>query len=547
MNNRSCSKVTCSQQAVATLTYSHEDRTAVLGQLTLVYEPHAYDLCEKHAKTLTAPQGWQLIRHVAVPRETQTLQTNESAKEMPLNAIVKSYDVRGLVGSQLTVDVVRALAAAFVDEVGAAGSDVVVGHDMRDSSPEFAEAFAEGAQVRGANVVSIGLCSTDESYFASGLLDAPAAMFTASHNPASYNGIKFSRAGAKGISIDTGLGAIRDRAQIYLENGITEVATPGAYRDLHILVRYASYLRELVNLSGIRPLKVVVDAGNGMGGMTVPAVLGTASDLERLPLEIVPMYFELDGTFPNHEANPLDPKNLVDLQRAVVEQGADIGLAFDGDADRCFVVDELGQPVTPSAVAAIVARREIAREKATNPGAPITVLHNLLTSNIVREVIEADGARAVRTKVGHSLIKDQMAATNAIFGGEHSAHYYFRDFWGADNGMLAAMHVLAEFGSQDLPLSEFARQYNPYFLSGEINSTVADVQAAKDRVLAAFEGRATVEEFDGITLSSGAQANWWWFNVRASNTEPLLRLNLEAANEETMRTLRDEVLGLIRA
>jgi phosphomannomutase len=547
MNNRPCSKVTCSQQAVATLTYSHEDRTAVLGQLTLVHEPHAYDLCEKHAKTLTAPQGWQLIRHVAVPRETQTLQPNESARDMPLNAIVKSYDVRGLVGSQLTTDVVRALAAAFVDEVDAAGCDVVVGHDMRDSSPEFAEAFAEGAQARGANVVSIGLCSTDESYFASGLLDAPAAMFTASHNPASYNGIKFSRAGARGISIDTGLGAIRDRAQIYLENGITEVATPGTYRDLHILVRYASYLRELVNLSGIRPLKVVVDAGNGMGGMTVPAVLGTASDLERLPIEIVPMYFELDGSFPNHEANPLDPKNLVDLQRAVVEQGADIGLAFDGDADRCFVVDELGQPVTPSAVAAIVARREIAREKATNPGAPITVLHNLLTSNIVREVIEADGARAVRTKVGHSLIKDQMAATNAIFGGEHSAHYYFRDFWGADNGMLAAMHVLAEFGSQDLPLSEFARQYNPYFLSGEINSTVADVQAAKARVLAAFEGRATVEEFDGITLSSGAQSNWWWFNVRSSNTEPLLRLNLEAANEDTMRALRDEVLGLIRA
>lgn len=547
MNTRHCSKVTCSQQAVATLTYSHEDRTAVLGQLTLVYEPHAYDLCEKHAKTLTAPQGWQLIRHVAVPRETQTLPANESATEMPLNAIVKSYDVRGLVGSQLTTDVVRALAAAFVDEVGAAASDVIVGHDMRDSSPEFADAFAEGAQARGANVVSIGLCSTDESYFASGLLDAPAAMFTASHNPATYNGIKFSRAGARGISIDTGLGAIRDRAQIYLDNGITEVANPGSYRDLHILVRYASYLRELVNLSSIRPLKVVVDAGNGMGGMTVPAVLGTASDLERLPLEIVPMYFELDGSFPNHEANPLDPKNLVDLQRAVVEQGADIGLAFDGDADRCFVVDELGQPVTPSAVAAIVARREIAREKATNPGAPITVLHNLLTSNIVREVIEADGARAVRTKVGHSLIKDQMAATNAIFGGEHSAHYYFRDFWGADNGMLAAMHVLAEFGSQDLPLSQFAKQYNPYYLSGEINSTVADVQAAKERVLAAFAGRATVEEFDGITLSSGAQANWWWFNVRASNTEPLLRLNLEAANEDTMVALRDEVLALIRA
>ena len=463
------------------------------------------------------------------------------------NAIVKTYDVRGLVGTALTPAVVEALAAGFVDELNAAGQDVVVGHDMRDSSPEFADAFAAGAQARGANVVSIGLCSTDESYFASGVLDAPAAMFTASHNPASYNGIKFSRAGARGISLDTGLAAIRARAIAYLENGIDEVETPGTYREMHILVQYASYLRELVSLASIRPLKVVVDAGNGMGGLTVPAVLGTASDLERLPLEIIPMYFELDGTFPNHEANPLDPKNLVDLQKAVVEHGADIGLAFDGDADRCFVVDEKGDAVTPSAVAAIVARREIARERRDNPGAPVTVLHNLLTSKVVEEVILADGAKPVKTKVGHSLIKDQMAATNAIFGGEHSAHYYFRDFWGADNGMLAAMHVLAEFGSQDLPLSEFARQYNPYFLSGEINSTVTDVAAAKARVLQAFEGRATVEEFDGITLSSPAQANWWWVNVRASNTEPLLRLNIEAATNETMATIRDEVLALIRA
>jgi phosphomannomutase len=518
-----------------------------LGQLTLVYEPHAYDLCEKHAKTLTAPQGWQLIRHAAVPRESQQTSTSQETEEMSLNAIVKSYDVRGLVGSQLNEETVSALAAAFVDEVGAAGQDVVVGHDMRESSPKFADAFAAGAQARGANVISIGLCSTDESYFASGTLNAPAAMFTASHNPASYNGIKFSRAGARGISIDTGLSAIRDRAQIYLDNGIAAVAQPGTFRELDVLASYASYLRELVNLDSIRPLKVVVDAGNGMGGLTVPAVLGSASGLAGLPLEIIPMYFELDGSFPNHEANPLDPKNIVDLQRAVVEHSADLGLAFDGDADRCFVVDENGEPVTPSAVTAIVARREIAREKAKNPGSPITVLHNLLVSNVVREVIEADGARAVRTKVGHSLIKDQMADTNAIFGGEHSAHYYFRDFFGADNGMLAAMHVLAEFGAQSQPLSEFARQYNPYFLSGEINSTVSDVQAAKDRILKAFEGRAVVEQFDGITLSSPAQANWWWLNVRASNTEPLLRLNLEAANESTMRAIRDEVLVLIRA
>ncbi|MEN9753547.1 MAG: hypothetical protein RL670_1238, partial [Actinomycetota bacterium] len=421
---------------------------------------------------------------------------------MSLKEIVKTYDVRGLVGSQLTTETVTALAAGFVDVVQAAGQDVVVGHDMRDSSPEFAEAFAIGAQARGANVVSIGLCSTDESYFASGSLQAPAAMFTASHNPATYNGIKFSRAGARGISLDTGLADIRDRAAKYLADGLEYLDAAGTYRDAHILADYAAYLRELVDLSGIRPLKVVVDAGNGMGGMTVPAVLGNASDLGALPLEIIPLYFELDGSFPNHEANPLDPKNLVDLQRAVLEHKADIGLAFDGDADRCFVVDEKGEPVTPSAVAAIVARREIARVRKADPAAKITVLYNLITSKVVREVIEADGATAVRTKVGHSLIKDQMAATNAIFGGEHSAHYYFRDFWGADNGMLAAMHVLAEFGSQAQALSDFAKVYNPYFLSGEINSTVADVPAAKERVLDAFAERAEVEQFDGITLSS---------------------------------------------
>lgn len=462
------------------------------------------------------------------------------------NAIVKTYDVRGLVGTDLTPEIVSALAAGFVDELGAAGQEVVVGHDMRDSSPEFADAFAEGAQARGANVVSIGLCSTDESYFASGSLNAPAAMFTASHNPATYNGIKFSRAGARGISLDTGLAAIRDRAIAYLENGIEEVDQPGSFREVHILQDYAAYLRKLVDLSGIRPLKVVVDAGNGMGGMTVPAVLGNAADLGALPLQIIPMYFELDGTFPNHEANPLDPKNLVDLQKAVVEHGADIGLAFDGDADRCFVIDQNGDPVTPSAVAAIVARREIARARKANPNADITVIHNLLTSKIVEEVIAADGATPHRTKVGHSLIKDQMAATKAIFGGEHSAHYYFSDFWGADNGMLAAMHVLAEFGSQDLPLSQFAKQYNPYFMSGEINSTVSDVPAAKARVLAAFADRAGIEDWDGITLTSPDTADWWWFNVRASNTEPLLRLNVEAKSATAMEAIRDEVLALIR-
>ena len=462
------------------------------------------------------------------------------------DAIVKTYDVRGLVNVDLTEDVVEALAAGFVDELELSGQSVIVGHDMRDSSPLFAAAFARGAQKRGANVISIGLCSTDESYFASGDMNLAAAMFTASHNPATYNGIKFSRAGARGISLDTGLAAIRDRAKVFLSEGITEVANPGSYSTKDVLTDYAAYLRQLVDLSEVKPMRVVVDAANGMGGLTVPAVLSTQAGLAKLPIEIIDMYFELDGTFPNHEANPLEPSNLVDLQKAVVEHKADLGLAFDGDADRCFVIDENGDPVTPSAVAAMVARREIARVRAQGTDTDITVLYNLITSRVVAEVVEADGAKGERTKVGHSLIKDRMAATNAIFGGEHSAHYYFRDFWGADNGMLAAMHVLAEFGAQPESLSAIAKQYNPYFLSGEINSKVQDVAAAKSRVEEAFADRASFDHFDGITVKcTDANGEWWWFNVRASNTEPLLRLNVEAKDQTSMEAIRDEVLGLI--
>jgi phosphomannomutase len=465
-----------------------------------------------------------------------------------LTAIVKTYDVRGLVGSQLTEELVTALGAGFVDELGAAGREIVVGHDMRDSSPSFAQAFARGATARGGDVLLIGLCSTDETYFASGSLDAPAVMFTASHNPATYNGLKFSRAGAQGISLDTGLAAIRDRAIGFLADGISPVEPAGEVRERDVLADYAGYLRQLVDLSGIRPLRVVVDAGNGMGGMTVPAVLGTAAGLPELPIEIIPLYFELDGTFPNHEANPLEPANLVDLQKAVVEHGADLGLAFDGDADRCFVVDEKGQAVTPSAVAAIVALREISRVKAQSPDEDVTVLHNLITSRIVPETIEAAGATAVRTRVGHSLIKDQMAATGAVFGGEHSAHYYFRDFWGADNGMLAAMHLLAEFGQTDGLMSDLSARYTPYALSGEINSTVDDVPAAYERIVEAFRGRGEFDELDGLTVDGpvGDDGSFWWFSVRPSNTEPLLRLNVEASTEERMAALRDELLGLIR-
>lgn len=455
------------------------------------------------------------------------------------NKFVKTYDVRGLVGSELTEEVIACFGAAFVDELQLGGKELVVGHDMRDSSPTFASAFAKGAIKRGGSVVMIGLCSTDMSYFASGRLNLPAAMFTASHNPASYNGIKFSRAGARGISLDTGLADIRDRAEKYLSSGITSFETIGDIRELNVLSQYADYLNELVDLSGIRGLKIVVDAANGMGGLTVPAVLG-----HNPKIEIVDLYFELDGTFPNHEANPLEPKNLVDLQKKVLEVDADLGLAFDGDADRCFVVDEKGNAVNPSAVAAIVSKREIERVRKLGEE-KIVVLHNLLTSKFVSEEIERNGAQAVKTKVGHSLIKDKMAETGAVFGGEHSAHYYFRDFWGADNGMLAAMHVISELGTGDLPMSALAARTTPYFSSGEINSTVTDRLAALARVRSAI-GAEREEEFDGTTFFGSSESSWWWANIRPSNTEPLLRLNVESSDQALMREITDRAIQAIR-
>lgn len=452
---------------------------------------------------------------------------------------VKTYDVRGLVGTQLTDEVVECFGAAFADELDLVGKELVVGHDMRDSSPGFAAAFCLGARKRGANVVMMGLCSTDMNYYVSGFLNLPAAMFTASHNPSSYNGIKFSRAGARGISLDTGLAAIRDRAISYSEEGISSHSVLGSERELSVIADYASYLHNLVSLSGIRTLKVVIDTANGMGGLTVPAVLGNNPSIE-----IVPLYFELDGSFPNHEANPLDLKNLVDLQQRVLSSGADLGLAFDGDADRCFAVDEKGMAVTPSAVAAIVSKREISRVQALGEKSP-TVLHNLLTSKSVAETIIAQGAIPQKTKVGHSLIKDQMAATFAVFGAEHSAHYYFRDFWGADNGMLAAMHLISELGSQDRPMSEIAADYTPYFSSGEINSTVSDANKAQLRVAKELAG-ASLDQLDGKTYSHQDGETWWWCNIRSSNTEPLLRLNVESNQESVMHQIRDRTLAAIR-
>lgn len=457
-----------------------------------------------------------------------------------LSQIVKAYDVRGTVPDQWDERVAEALGAAFtqlLNSTNEPGDAVVVGYDMRATSPGLAAAFAAGVRAEGRSVIEIGLASTDLLYYASGSLDLPGAMFTASHNPAQYNGIKMCRSGARPIGQESGLAEIRERAQALLDSGDARPAgaptRPAERRDL--LPDYAGYLRKLVDLSGMRPLKVVVDAGNGMGGFTVPTVLGDAA-LSPLPLEIVPLYFELDGSFPNHEANPLDPANLVDLQRAVVEHRADIGLAFDGDADRCFVVDERGEPVSPSAITALVAARELAK----HPGS--TVIHGLITSSAVAEIIREHGGQPVVARVGHSFIKAEMARTNAVFGGEHSAHYYFRDFWFADTGMLAAMHTLAALGEQSLPLSVLAGEYERYIASGEINSTVVDQAAAVAEVRAAYPD-AVADEMDGLTLRFPDGA---WFNLRASNTEPLLRLNVEAPTRDRMVSLRDDVLDRVR-
>ena len=478
----------------------------------------------------------------------------EPRTSVDLSAIIKAYDVRGLVPEQFDPTVARAIGAAVADvlEVGRATTTgrgrMVVGHDMRPSSPALVDAFADGVQDRGGDVLIQGLCSTDGLYYASGALQACGAMFTASHNPAQYNGIKLCRSGARPVGQDTGLSEVRLLAQRYLDEGVPTAGERGDREQRDLLADYAAHLRGLVDLSARRPLKVVVDAGNGMAGYTVPAVLGTAAGLPPLPLDVVPLYFELDGTFPNHEANPLDPENLRDLQAAVREHGADLGLAFDGDADRCFVVDERGEPVNPSSVTALVALREIAKERAA--GRAAVVIHNLITSRIVPELVVAAGATPVRTRVGHSFIKQEMATAGAVFGGEHSAHYYFRDFWYADTGMLAAMHVLAALGETDVPLSELVAAYDPYASSGEINSRVDDVARATARVRDAFvTAGATADDLDGLTVSSppdGSGAAWWWFNLRPSNTEPLLRLNVEAADRETMTRVRDAVLAVVR-
>jgi phosphomannomutase len=447
-----------------------------------------------------------------------------------VHRVIKAYDVRGLVGEEIDESFVTDVGAAFarlVRDGGDAAERVAVGFDMRESSPALAAAFAAGVTCQGLDVVRIGLASTDQLYFASGLLDCPGAMFTASHNPAAYNGIKLCRAAAKPVGRDTGLTAITDDviAGVPPYDGAL-----GDIVDRDVLRDYGEFLRSLVNLSGMRPTRVAVDAGNGMAGHTTPAVLGPIASIT-----VEPLYFELDGSFPHHEANPLDPANLVDLQKHVRATSADIGLAFDGDADRCFVVDERGEPVPPSAVTALVAARELQREIGG------TVIHNLITSRAVPELVTERGGTPVRSCVGHSYMKALMADTGAIFGGEHSAHYYFRDFWGADSGMLAALHVLAALSEQHRPLSELMADYQRYEPSGEINFAVADGRVCIEAVLKSLGTRiVSIDHLDGVTVDLGEGT---WFNIRMSNTEPLLRLNVEARTKEMV----DEIVEKIAA
>ncbi len=459
-----------------------------------------------------------------------------------LSALIKAYDIRGVVPDQWDASLAREVGTAFVEvlkirKVDSGAGQIVVGHDMRPTGPDLVSAFIDGVTSAGVDVINIGLCSTDGLYFASGRINVPGAMFTASHNPAEYNGIKLCKAGAAPVGQDSGLAEIRQMLEsesLPQWNGGKGTAT-----NRNMLADYSAFLRELVPLDSIRKLKVVIDTGNGMGGYTVPAVLGNQV-LPGLPLEIDELYFELDGTFPNHEANPIDPENLRDLQKRVIEVGADIGLAFDGDADRCFVVDERGEIVDPSTLTALIATRELAKE----PGS--TIIHNLITSRSVPEIVIEHGGKPVRTRVGHSFIKATMAETGAIFGGEHSGHFYFRDFWKADSGMLAAMHTLAALGETEsgTKLSDVLSPFIRYVASGEINTKVSDAKAVVEQIRQTFADRALdIDTLDGMTVSL---ANGW-FNVRSSNTEPLLRLNSEAGNQAEMAAIRDEVLAIMQS
>jgi len=437
------------------------------------------------------------------------------------DAIFKAYDVRGTVPDQFTVDGARAIGGAFARFVAASGaSAIVVGHDMRPEGEEFSAAFGDGAMAHGVDVIDVGLCATDMLYYASGVLDLPGAVFTASHNPAGYNGIKMCLAKAAPIGKDTGLDAIKQMALA----GPDPTGVTGARTGQDMLPGYVEHVHSFVDISALKPLKVVADTANGMGGLVVPAVFA------GLPFELDHLYPELDGTFPNHPADPIQPENQRDLMARVLETGADIGLAFDGDADRVFLVDETARAISGSLTTAMVARSILAK----HPGA--TILHNLICSKTVPEVVAENGGTAVRTRVGHSFIKQVMAETGALFGGEHSGHYYFADNYRADSGLIAALVILEALSAHSGGLSDLVSSLDRYAASGEINTKVDDTAAVIERVAAAYPDAAQ-DRLDGLTVDFGD----WWFNLRASNTEPLLRLNLETAAADDVERRVDEV------
>jgi len=447
-----------------------------------------------------------------------------------LENIIKAYDIRGLVKNEITPDFSFSLGVAFAKflEIEREPATIVVGEDMRASSAPLAAAFSDGATSQGMDVIRIGLASTDMLYFASGKLNLPGIMFTASHNPAKYNGMKLCKSGAKPIGQESGLLKIRK----FIEDGVPISNRPvGSVKSQDLLTEYVDYLlaRFPKKTFKKRKLKVVIDAGNGMAGFTAPAVM------KHLNIDLIPMYFELDGNFPNHEANPIESENLKDLQKKVKKEKADIGLAFDGDADRCFLVDEKGDLVNPSALTALIAVRELKSQ----PGS--TIIYNLISSKAVAEVITENKGVGLRSRVGHSYIKSLMAESGAIFGGEHSGHFYFADFWRADSGMLAALYALAELMDSNKPLSNLLKPYNRYFSSGEINSKVKDVAKSIKAVEEKYQGKYQLDHLDGLTVT----ADSWWFNLRPSNTEPLLRLNVEANTEKEMAIITDAVLALL--
>lgn len=445
--------------------------------------------------------------------------------------IFKAYDIRGLVDVEIDVDFAFATGVAFARflQIEREPGTIVIGEDMRPSSPLLADAFSAGATSLGMNVIRIGLASTDMLYFASGKLGLPGAMFTASHNPAEYNGIKLCFSSARPIGKESGLVTIE---KFVREGSPLALGGIGVEKQRNMLEEYVDHLFTLVDIKNIRPLKIIVDAGNGMAGHTAPAIFA------RLNCEVIPMYFELDGTFPNHEANPLDETTLTDLKKAMIDQKADLGLAFDGDADRCFLVDERGVAVNPSALTSLIAHRELIKR----PGS--SIIYNLISSRAVQEVIDENGGVGLRSRVGHSYIKKMMTESGAIFGGEHSGHFYFKEFWRADSGALAALHAIAALGESDATMSALLAPYNRYVISGEINSKVVDTKAATESVEKSYSSdQVTIDHLDGLTVNG----NTWWFNLRPSNTEPLLRLNVEASTQAQMETVRDAVLSLIRS